>query len=997
MRSMLTTLCVFGVVAGVLAPPVRGEIFTAIPAIAGQADTPDGSSWTLMTVSGPFASVNAAWFSFGLERRGVLEYSLEGLPANAEILSASLRVNVSSSTSVPANLLFTAYAGDGALELSDVFVALNAAGQSGDFTGLPVLTVPLNPASLDQVIAQQTGYLGLVALQNNLSANSSFRVDGNQALLTIEFVPPDCNGNGVFDDEDISTTLDIPGPVTSFGAPVNTRFAIADLNGDDIPDVALTTIANELVIRYGDGAGSFVGGASVPLSDRPGDVAAADLDGDGDQDLAAILPPDTLVLLRNTNGQFAVQGIISPGEALLQVRIADVNFDNLPDLVQLSQQGVTIYRNDGNLLLGSFTTFGPYPIAAGVREFIVAPLNNDLFLDVATLHDNTAGVDVMLTSNSTALGTPTRYAVGSQPRGLAFAQVNGDSSFDLLATSRGNNEVRVLLNDGNGGFASSTTVATGTQPEQIAMLDVVGDSAPDLITMLRNTGKLAVHENLSGAFGTPEFLAAGRFPTNAVVSDIDGDSHADLVLTDVSGSVIAYLNDPPNGLPAGPDFLNVATAGPAALIARDFDGDGDLDVAAALYGPDGVAILRNDAGVLNVAGIFPAGVNGFQIASADFNGDTLPDIVCSAVASGNINILLNLGGLNFSSPAQFSVPSDATGVTTIDYDHDGHIDIAAVAAGDYNQGCMCFSAGNLFLFHNDGAGNFTPDGVRPLLDGASDIVASDLNGDGWDDLAITHITSLPVRIFFSDGAGDFAPPVDLPLLANRVYSIEAVDMNNDGIRDLLLGRYDVTQSVEYDTIEILANDGLGNFTPLAAAPGVGAIRARSVDLDGDGDLDVVGACGPIAALTVFENTGGGQLSPPRYRVSAPETLGLLPIDLDPNTPGSEILVGDLRGTVAIHANLTTPTTSRDCNDNTIPDECELADGSAHDVNGDGQLDECQPAPCGVDLNGNGIVELGDLASMFGAWGTPGGDVNGDMNTDLGDLALLFSLWGGRCH
>lgn len=51
--------------------------------------------------------------------------------------------------------------------------------------------------------------------------------------------------------------------------------------------------------------------------------------------------------------------------------------------------------------------------------------------------------------------------------------------------------------------------------------------------------------------------------------------------------------------------------------------------------------------------------------------------------------------------------------------------------------------------------------------------------------------------------------------------------------------------------------------------------------------------------------------------------------------------------------------------------------------------------CSADINGDGVVDLGDLALMFANWAGSGvGDLNGDGVIGLGDLAILFADW--RC-
>lgn len=86
----------------------------------------------------------------------------------------------------------------------------------------------------------------------------------------------------------------------------------------------------------------------------------------------------------------------------------------------------------------------------------------------------------------------------------------------------------------------------------------------------------------------------------------------------------------------------------------------------------------------------------------------------------------------------------------------------------------------------------------------------------------------------------------------------------------------------------------------------------------------------------------------------------------------------------------------DCNSNGIPDDCDIADGTLPDANGDGIPDCCVArgcGPCAADLNNDGVVGGQDLTVMLGAWGTAAADVNGDGVTDGQDLTVLLSAWG----
>ena len=84
----------------------------------------------------------------------------------------------------------------------------------------------------------------------------------------------------------------------------------------------------------------------------------------------------------------------------------------------------------------------------------------------------------------------------------------------------------------------------------------------------------------------------------------------------------------------------------------------------------------------------------------------------------------------------------------------------------------------------------------------------------------------------------------------------------------------------------------------------------------------------------------------------------------------------------------------DCNQNDVPDSCDIDSGDSHDANGNGAPDECE---CIGDIDGDGVVDAADLAAVLGAWGVCDAcveDLDGSGVVGSSDLALILVAWGG---
>jgi hypothetical protein len=87
-------------------------------------------------------------------------------------------------------------------------------------------------------------------------------------------------------------------------------------------------------------------------------------------------------------------------------------------------------------------------------------------------------------------------------------------------------------------------------------------------------------------------------------------------------------------------------------------------------------------------------------------------------------------------------------------------------------------------------------------------------------------------------------------------------------------------------------------------------------------------------------------------------------------------------------------TSFDCNANDIPDECEIAAGTVTDDNGNGVPDECETCPYDCEAVGDGMVGITDFLALLAQWGQAGTSCDFDgAGVDINDFLLMLANWG----
>lgn len=247
-----------------------------------------------------------------------------------------------------------------------------------------------------------------------------------------------------------------------------------------------------------------------------------------------------------------------------------------------------------------------------------------------------------------------------------------------------------------------------------------------------------------------------------------------------------------------------------------------------------------------------------QAADIDRDGDL--DLVVAMEFRAN-RLLLNDGRGRFTD-ASARLPRqarDSEEVALADYDGDGDLDIAIANEDDLRP--------ELYLQQADG--NFSQaDDRLPIRVKANAVVAFDADGDGDTDLFFGG-NQVSVLVL-NDGRGTFTDVSRdwLPDTSAATQDVAVGDVDGDGDPDLLLGNEDRNQLYLYDSPARRYRLAPPGHLERPAAPEE-TRDAELVDLDGDGDLDIVFANvtmfnqSAVAGARVMLNAGGG------YFVNAP--------------------------------------------------------------------------------------------------------------------------------
>lgn len=138
-------------------------------------------------------------------------------------------------------------------------------------------------------------------------------------------------------------------------------------------------------------------------------------------------------------------------------------------------------------------------------------------------------------------------------------------------------------------------------------------------------------------------------------------------------------------------------------------------------------------------------------------------------------------------------------------------------------------------------------------DAMSDIVAADLNGDGFKDLISVPLGADYIFVYFNDGQAYFYSNIVTITVGSQPASVAANDFDNDGDIDIAVSR-----NVATDNVVLLKNNGDGTFmAPVSLTADASPVAIRSADLDNDGYLDLVTTNMTNNTISVFINDHSG--------------------------------------------------------------------------------------------------------------------------------------------
>lgn len=358
------------------------------------------------------------------------------------------------------------------------------------------------------------------------------------------------------------------------------------------------------------------------------------------------------------------------------MRAGDFNEDGKLDLVVNSAgfDHIALLFGDGK---GNFTLGGHFPTNTLPKGLEVGDINHDGHLDVVTCMVWGYDAIVLLGDGKGALHTinpPSEIDGDGEPSRVLLFDFNKDRNLDLVESAPHENKVQFYFGDGTGNFPGPPTEVTDiTMPLGMAGGDVNHDGNMDVVTVSSAPHLSGVNVLLGDGAGkfTVSKTPLDGAPTSVQLGDLNGDGKLDVVVAGAApgnqyGNFIDTFLGDGTGKFTAKQVLRLGVGSlKGEICLGDFNEDGKLDVAfpnssnipGAPSGPNLLLFLGDGAGNFVAAPGLTVGTEPHTVLAIDFNKDGHLDLAVSNRTDGTVQVLLGDGHGAFTSFSTTSILS----------------------------------------------------------------------------------------------------------------------------------------------------------------------------------------------------------------------------------------------------------------------------------------------------------------------------------------------------
>lgn len=433
---------------------------------------------------------------------------------------------------------------------------------------------------------------------------------------------------------------------------------------------------------------------------------------------------------------------------------------------------------------------------------------------------------------------------------VALGDFDHDTNLDLAVYVTDENhyyhQSYLLYGTGNFSFGVPNDLDIYFKGSHLHSLDVNGDGFSDLV----GSASMILLNN-SGTFNIPVFNSSTMYIQNmkeVYYENTDADAFMEYYTIN---DTILFCGELNYNISAQPLIYRIPATRTLSFTMGDFDYDGLRNDFAYSFDTTVSNIGFSHLHLFNTVKISSGGYG--KITSLELDGIGSSLLFCSRYYMNfgrYLRFYRNAAYFRFTPGETFPSGDFVTGIAVADLDMDGFDDIAAV----------CKNTINVNLYYGAQCSFKKYDRINIGVAQCISIGAGNFNSDSFPDLVLGNVLDDNLYIYLNDGAGNFPNRQSYPG-GHAIYELKVGDLNEDGFDDVV----SLSHSPSYVGVHLADSMG-GLGLPDVSTGTAGGITVRGdglilKDYNSDGNLDVCNSHGAAGSngFSILYGDGTGAL------------------------------------------------------------------------------------------------------------------------------------------